>query len=103
MRVPVIFVALALAACSRPAAHYPPQYEINFMRACQAQQGAMPERCACIWNRIEAEIDPRDFAALEQLPGPEREAHPLMQQIQGYKLACASAIPAPSAEPAPAP
>jgi hypothetical protein len=96
----VLGLALVLlAACGRPEARYPPQYETNFMSGCHSG-GSSRARCACIWDRIEAEIDPNSFAALEQLPGPERAAHPLMQQIQGYAQACSSAPPV---EPPPAP
>lgn len=81
-------VALALAACGRrETAGYPPGVEMNFMRACEAQNG-IPGMCACIWDKIEAEIPADDFVALERLPGPEREAHPLMQQINNYSFAC---------------
>lgn len=102
MRVlPGLCIAILLAACGRPEVTYPPQYETNFMNACQTQ-GSTQARCACIWDRIEANIDPDSFAALEQLPGPEREAHPLMQQIQQYTRECPSA-PAGGVEPPPAP
>ena len=56
--------------------------------------------CACIWDKIEAEVPPNDFAALERLPGPEREAHPLMAQINEYSFACARQL---ETEPAPTP
>ena len=90
-----------LAACGRPEARYPLHVQTNFMGACQ-NQGSTQQRCACIWDKIEANIDPNSFAALEQLAGPERESHPLMQQIQQYSLACPS-VPAGGAEPPPAP
>src|SRR5262245_35792334 len=76
-----------LAACGRPEARYPPEYEINFMNACEVH-GSSQARCACIWDKIEAHVDPNAFAALEQLPTSERNAHPLMHQIQGYWEAC---------------
>jgi len=96
--------ALALAGCTPPAptpAGYPPQYEVSFMRGCEGQNPA-PGVCACIWDRIEAEVPPSDFAALDRMPGPQREAHPLMDQINGYALACRTARE-PAAEPPPAP
>ncbi|MBL8537780.1 MAG: hypothetical protein JNM59_10300 [Hyphomonadaceae bacterium] len=81
-------VFLALAACAPPPpTAYAPGVEQNFMRACEAQS-TVPGLCACTWDRIEAGIAPADFAALEALPGPERQAHPLTQQIEGYALAC---------------
>jgi hypothetical protein len=92
---------LLLVACGRPEARYPPEYETNFMNACQGQ-GSTRQRCACIWEKIEANIDPNSFAALEQLPGPEREAHPLMQQIQQFGLQCQEPSVG-GAEPPPAP
>ena len=82
---------------------YTADYERNFMTSCEAQ-GSSSALCACSWDRIEAEIKPADFTALEQLPGPEREAHPLSARIEGYVMACAAQLaPAPDGEPAPAP
>jgi hypothetical protein len=99
-----VLIMVCLAACERRAATYPPGYETNFMTACEAQPGAIAERCACIWDRIEAEIDPDDLSALELLPGPERQTHPLMQQIEGYRQACLAAFPVEApGEPTPAP
>lgn len=101
MRVLPGLCLIVLAACGRPEARYPPQVEINFMSACQTQ-GSTQQRCACIWDRIEANIDPNSFVALEQLPGPEREAHPLMQQIHQYRRECPNS-PADGVEPPLAP
>ncbi len=85
-------VALTLAACSQPSSSpYPPGVEMNFMRACEAQS-TVPGLCQCTWDKIEVGVPPADFTALERLPGPEREAHPLKQQIDGYALACASEL-----------
>lgn len=103
MRVLALVVVLALTACGREATTYPPEYELNFMTACEAQS-SLPGLCGCTWARIEAEIPPNDFVALERLPGPEREAHPLTAQIAEYALACTAELtPAPAGEPAPAP
>lgn len=92
--------ALALAACGRSQS-YPPHYEAGFMQACEAQSAA-PGLCACTWARIEAEVAPDDFAALERLPGVQREAHPLMTQIRDYRQACLAQIGSGAAEPLPA-
>jgi hypothetical protein len=105
MRV-LIFVCLAtLAACSPPAqSGYPPQIEMNFRNACEA--GSQIEGlCACVWERIEAEVPPGDLMALERLPINERQAHPLTRQIETYSYACAEQLGAmtPSTELAPAP
>lgn len=100
MRGLIVIAALALVSCAPPTpAGYPPGVEQNFMRACEAQS-AVAGLCACTWDRIEAVVAPADFAALERLPGPERAAHPLAQQIEGYALACAAQI---GDETAPAP
>ncbi|MBY0565343.1 MAG: hypothetical protein K2P58_14330 [Hyphomonadaceae bacterium] len=100
MRTVVMISLLALAACA-PAAPtaYTPVVEQNFMRACEAQS-TVPGLCACTWERIEAGVAPADFMALESLPGPERAAHPLTEQIEAYALACGAqssedATPAP--------
>jgi hypothetical protein len=102
MRLLLALAAAALAACSPPApARYPPQYETAFMRGCEGQNPA-PGVCACIWDRIEAEVTPDAFAALDRMPAQQRQAHPLMQQINGYALACQSSL-RPAMEPPPSP
>jgi hypothetical protein len=89
-----------LAACGQQReAGYPPGVEMNFTRACESQNPTQG-LCACIWDKIEADVPPNDFAALERLPGPEREAHPLMRQINEYSFACARQL---EMEPAPTP
>lgn len=83
----LILCAAAVACGQREEAGYPPQYEYNFMRACEAGPG--PDAiCGCVWREIEANIEPDDFHALERLPADERDAHPLQAQINGYVLAC---------------
>lgn len=99
MRVAMALAALVLAGCGQAAREYPADFEFNFMRACQAQ-GAAAALCTCAWDRIEANVPPAEFSALEALPGPQREAHPLTAQINGYVLACAGDL---STEPAPPP
>lgn len=91
MRLAVFVVLLGLAACNRAADTYDPGVEMNFMRACEAQS-TIPGMCACTWDKIEAEIEPNDLDALELLPGPEREAHPLTAQINGYAFACGTQL-----------
>jgi hypothetical protein len=100
----LVFAALfALAACTQQPAEYPPQVEMNFRNACEAQ--SPPDGvCACVWERIEAEVPPADLMALELLPINERESDPLAQQIAGYAVACNTALaPAPETEQTPAP
>ena len=87
MRYLAIAVVLGLAACAQEPAGFTPDVERNFMVACEAQ-GSSNALCGCVWDRIEVEISPGDFAALERLPGPQREAHPLSAQISGYVEAC---------------
>lgn len=80
---------LALTACNPQPASYPPEYERNFMAACEARAASSSDEvCGCVWDRIEAEISPSDFAAFERLPAATREAHPLTAQINGYIEAC---------------
>lgn len=90
----LVALTLALSACGRPDAGFPPQYELNFMRACEAQH-PVTGVCACTWAKIESEISRADFDALERLSAAERPTAPLQQQIQGYALACAAAAPTP--------
>jgi hypothetical protein len=89
MRITILAVAVALGACGKVDDSYPHGHELNFTRACEAQ-GAPATLCACVWDKIEAEIPRRDFEALERLPITERTAHPLQRQIAGYALACAA-------------
>ncbi len=106
MRFLAALSLLALAACNPEPASYPPDFERNFVTACEAQ-GSSNALCGCTWDRIEAEISPSDFSALERMPGPQRDAHPLTTRINGYVEACNVALaplPAPGAEEAvPAP
>ncbi|MGD9981757.1 MAG: hypothetical protein AB7H66_02995 [Hyphomonadaceae bacterium] len=106
MRLLALVSLLALGACNPRPVVYPPGVELTFVNSCQAQ-GSSAELCGCVWERVEAEVPADDFAALERLPLPEREAHPLMAQIRGYRETCSVAInppPAPDAEePVPAP
>ncbi|ANP45173.1 hypothetical protein [Candidatus Viadribacter manganicus] len=106
MRIVVALTALVLAACTQQPVAYTPDVERNFMTACEIQ-GASNALCGCTWDRIEADIPPDDFAALERLPGPQREDHPMTAQINGYVEACNASLAtesAPSAEdPVPAP
>lgn len=103
MRLLVCFaLMLALAACGEQAAKtYPPQYELNFMRACQAQRPAAPNQCSCTWERITREIAPDEFAAFERLPASEQVADPLYAEIQRYAEECASQGEATTADPPP--
>lgn len=89
MRSAIAIAALVLlAACGQPqSTGYPPEYELNFMRACQAAGSSNPI-CACVWGKIAGEISVDAFEALEQLPQAERETHPMTAQIQGYRTAC---------------
>ncbi|MEZ5960986.1 MAG: hypothetical protein R3C30_11255 [Hyphomonadaceae bacterium] len=99
MRLLAIGSLLALAACNPGPAAYAPGVEHNFMTACEAQQGSSVALCGCTWEKIEAEISPNDFAALERLPQQQRETHPLTTQINGYVEACAISL-TPPVEPA---
>lgn len=103
MRLTLALAVFVLAGCGQAAREYPADFEFNFMNACQAQ-GAAAALCTCAWDRIEANVPPAEFSALEQLPGPAREAHPLTEQINGYVMACAGELSADQpAEQAPAP
>ena len=109
MRNGLIAFALALAACTpapAPApATYTADFERNFVTRCEAE-GSSAALCSCTWERIEAEVAPEDFTALERLPAVERDAHPLLAQINGYVEACNASftpLPADPLEQVPAP
>lgn len=96
IQVCIVASLAVLAACGQSApATYPPQYELNFMRACQAQ-GATTAVCGCIWERIETEVPPADFAAFERLSAAEQTGHAMQQQIEQFALSCAAPAQAPS-------
>lgn len=99
IRVSLIAALLALAACSPPPRSYAPGVQTNFMRACESRS-AVPGFCACVWTKIEANIAPNDFAALETLSEQQRQANPIMQQMAGYQREC---IAEAQREPQPAP
>ncbi len=98
MRFGFVLVALALGACTQQPVAYGPDVERNFMTACE-NQGSPNALCSCTWDKIEANITPGDFAALESMPGPQREAHPLTAQISGYVADCNASL-MPHIEPA---
>lgn len=98
MRIGFVFVALALAACTQQPVTYGPEVERNFTTACE-NQGSPNALCACVWDKIETNITAGDFTALEALPGPQREAHPLTAQISGYVADCNASL-MPHIEPA---
>ena len=95
-----VVLMLGLAACAPPApASYPPQVEANFMRGCE-NRGATQSYCSCVWEKVEAQISPRDFEALERMPAAQRETHPLTRQIAGFAMECQAApAAAPAQEP----
>lgn len=99
MRLIVLFSLLAITACAQQPATYAPDVERNFMTACEAQ-GSPSALCSCTWDKIEADVPPGDFAALERLPGPEREANSLTAQINGYVETCNASL-MPQVDPGP--
>jgi hypothetical protein len=103
MRRPAFFaLMLTLAACGQQEAKtYPPQYELNFMRACHAQRPAAPNQCPCTWERITREIPPDEFATFERLPPSEQVAHPLYTEIQRYAVECVTQTEATPEDPPP--
>ena len=98
MRLLASLSLLALAACNPQPATYAADVERNFMMACEAQ-GSSNELCGCTWSKVEEGIRPGDFAALERMPGPQRESHPLTAQINGYVEACAVDLAPPPTDP----
>jgi hypothetical protein len=103
VRKALVLGAFALASCGQQAANtYPPQYELNFMRACQAQGPGLQSLCTCTWEKIEREIPPDDFAAFERLPANEQTTHPMRERIERYALVCRQQTdPAPEDPPEP--
>lgn len=99
----LVLVVLTAACGQREPAGYPPEFELNFMRACEAQNPAA-DICRCTWERIEANIAAEDFVALERLSPAQRARSPINAQIEGYALGCAAeaaSANAPAGEQAP--
>lgn len=103
MREPLQILALVLlAGCGQQQAKtYPPQFELNFMRACEAQRPAQ-NVCSCTWERIAREIPVDDFMAFERLNPSEQASHPLYTEIQRFALECRAETGPPDEDP-PAP
>ena len=88
MKAALVLLLLAAASCGRPATGYPPEYELNFIRACEARS-AVPGVCACTWEKIEAGVTVAEFTALEAMPAAQRETAPAKLRIDEYALSCA--------------
>lgn len=84
----------ALAGCGAPAAGYPPQYELNFVRACEAQNPPAGV-CQCTWDKVEAQIPRSEFDAFERMPGAQRSSSPIQRQLQSFALECVGKPAAP--------
>jgi hypothetical protein len=83
--IPILFI---LAACTPPAEQgYPPAYELNFMRGCEAQ-GAPRAVCACSWARVAAEVPRAELDRLERTPAAARPDDPVQKQLEGFALQC---------------
>jgi hypothetical protein len=91
-------IAVGLGACAPQAPAYPDHYEFGFMQACEAQ-GPVEGACACVWEKIEANIARSDFDALERMSAEERAVSPLQQQITGYVSECAADLAKPEGAP----
>jgi hypothetical protein len=100
MRVMILAALAALAACGQSApAPYPPEYELNFMRACQVRQTTA--QCSCIWGKIETDVPVADFIEVERLPASERASHPITGQVERFALECAAQLQPPIEDPPP--
>jgi hypothetical protein len=91
MRILVIIALATLAAACGRDAGYPEEYRFNFLQACEAQQ-AVQGLCACVWERIEAEVPRAEFDAAEAMTPEARVASPLQQQITNYALECGAQL-----------
>lgn len=90
--------AAGLSACAPQAPAYPEHYEFGFMQACESQ-GPVEGACACVWDKIEANVARSDFDALERMSAEERAASPLQHQIRGYVSECAAGLAKPQGAP----
>lgn len=76
-----------LSACGIPSAGYPPQYELNFIRACEAQNPPTGV-CQCTWDKIEAQIPRSEFDAFERMSASQRPSSPTQQRLTTFALEC---------------
>ncbi len=79
---------LALAACGRAERGYTPEHQRNFTLGCAAGSAEAEALCACIWEKIEAEVPRPDFESLDHAPRAERAAHPVAQRISAFAAQC---------------
>jgi hypothetical protein len=78
--------ALILAGCGPRAAPYPPEFELNFITACQA--GAPPAGyCDCVWGKIKTEIPVEDFIGFDAAMQAS-QPHPVRSRIEGFMRQC---------------
>ena len=83
-------IAVALAACGQPEQTYTAEYELNFVRGCEAQ-GAPRQVCVCSWARVEAEVPRAELEALERMPAAQRPSSPVQQKLEDFARQCAAA------------
>ena len=82
-----LLLFISLAACGNAATGYPPQYELNFIRSCEAQNPPAGV-CQCTWDKIEAQIPRSEFDAFERMPAAQRSSSPIQQRLQSFALEC---------------
>ena len=89
MRAAILLALVcALGACGPQTSQ--PNVEMNYVEACEAR-GASSTFCACLWDSIETNVAVSDFVSLERLPAAERDAHPVMAEINTYAEQCNAA------------
>lgn len=76
--------ALTLGACGASA--YPEQYGFNFRSACE-RNGGQPAYCACVWDKVEAEIPVTDFVAYDEAARAGAH-HPVADRLTAFSRTC---------------
>lgn len=88
MRAALLVALLTLAACG-PSTRYPAEYKENFEQSCRLN-GSSEAHCACMWDRVEAEIPVAEFEAADAALRAG-QPHPIATRIEAFDAACRAA------------
>ena len=61
----IVVLAIVIRQSGNDENGYPEEVRNQFLDACNAQSGATPDRCQCILDEIEANVDLDEFVAKE--------------------------------------
>jgi actin-like ATPase involved in cell morphogenesis len=70
----IVVLAIVIRQSGNDENGYPEEVRNQFLDACNAQSGATPDRCQCILDEIEANVDLDEFVAKDQELGENPQA-----------------------------